>query len=277
MASTQVQSRQIADNAITDAKVAGGANIATSKLADGANFVKRDGSVAFTGNQSMGGNKLTSLGTPTPGSSDAARILDLELAIANLNSLFDFKGSAKAATTGNITISNPGTAVFDSVTLSNGDRLFVRAQTAQAEQGLYVFNGAASALTRVGDMDSWAEIPGALFAVEEGATFADTIWLCTANQGGTLGTTAVTFQQIPTTAGLGASNFVDKEVPSGAINGINTTYTLGNTPTAGTEHVYVNGVLQESGAGNDYIISGATITMLSALATGEKIRVSYRK
>ena len=43
---------------------------------------------------------------------------------------------------------------------------------------------------RVADMDVWAEIPGAFFAVEEGSVNADTIWLCTANSGGTLGTTA---------------------------------------------------------------------------------------
>lgn len=278
MPASQIATRQIADNAITNAKIAPGTGIETSKLADGVDFLQRDGSVAYTGNQSMGGNKLTNLGTPTPGSSDAARISDIETAIANLNSIFDSKGSAKAATTGNINLSNPGTAVFDTVTLAGGvDRLFVRAQTNQAEQGLYLFNGSGSPLTRVTDMDDWNSIPGAFFAVEEGSTYADTVWLCTANQDGILGTTAVTFQQIPTSAGLVASNFVDKEVPSGAINGSNATYALANTPTIGTEHVYVNGLLQESGAGNDYTISGATITMSTALAAGEKIRVTYRK
>ena len=65
MPETTIASRQIRDGAITDAKVAAGAAIASSKLADGANFVKKDGSVAFTGDQSMGNNKLTTLGTPT--------------------------------------------------------------------------------------------------------------------------------------------------------------------------------------------------------------------
>lgn len=53
MAETTIAGRQIRDGAITDSKVASGANIASSKLADGANFVKKDGSVAFTGAQSM--------------------------------------------------------------------------------------------------------------------------------------------------------------------------------------------------------------------------------
>lgn len=72
------------------------------------------------------------------------------------------------------------------------------------------------------------------------------------------------------------SDMVASETPSGAVNGINVTYTLGNTP-AGFIHVYLDGLLQEEGGGNDYTISGATITMVSAPLTGSKVRVSYIK
>jgi hypothetical protein len=73
------------------------------------------------------------------------------------------------------------------------------------------------------------------------------------------------------------ASFVVRETPSGSINGSNTTFTLANTPTSGTEQVYLNGILQEPGAGNDYTISGATITYLTAPATGDRLRVSYMK
>jgi hypothetical protein len=73
------------------------------------------------------------------------------------------------------------------------------------------------------------------------------------------------------------AGFVDRETPSGSVNGSNTSYTLANTPVSGSEHVYLNGLLQEPGAGNDYTISGGTITYLTAPLTGDKIRVSYRK
>jgi hypothetical protein len=76
---------------------------------------------------------------------------------------------------------------------------------------------------------------------------------------------------------LGTSNFVTRETPSGSVNGSNVTFTLANTPTAGTEMVFLNGILQEPGAGNDYTISGGTITYLIAPLTGDKIRVSYMK
>jgi hypothetical protein len=273
---TQIQNRQIADGAVDDAKVKAGAAIATSKLQDGANFIQRGGTVAFTGNQSMGGNLLTNVGTPGTGT-DAANKSYVDTQISNLNSLFDCKGSVVASSTANVTVSNPGTSTFDGIALSSGDRLLLKNQTAPAENGIYVFNGSAVALTRVSDMDAWAEVPGAFVAVEQGTTNADTIWLCTSNGGGTLGTTAITWQQIPTSAGLTNSNFVDKEIPSGAINGSNVTFTLANTPVAGSEHGYLNGLLVESGAGNDYTISGATVTMATAPLTGEKLRFSYRK
>lgn len=276
MPTTQITKRFIADGAIDDSKIQAGANIASSKLADGANFIKKDGTVAMTGSLNMGSQAITNVATGS-NASDAVNKGQLDAAIASLNSLFDSKGSVKAATTGNISLTNPATSSFDGVTLSVDERLLVRSQNSQSENGIYLFKGSAAALVRASDMDSWAEIPGAFVAVEEGTSFADTIWLCTSNAGGQLNTTAITWMQIPTTAGLSHNNFVSKEIPSGAINGVNTTYILANTPVSGSEEVFVNGLLMESGAGNDYTISGATITMLTALATGEKLRVSYRK
>lgn len=278
MPTTQIVQRQIADGAINDSKIQAGANIATNKLAEGSDFIKRTGVIPFSGNQSMGNFKLTNLGTPTPNSTDAANTAYVDAAIASLNSLFDSKGSVKVATTttGTLASSFANGQTIDSITLTTGDRILIKNQAAPSENGIYTVN-VSGAPTRALDMDSWAEVPGAFVVVEEGTANADTIWLCSANAGGTLNTTAITWQQIPTTAGLQASNFVDKEVPGGTINGSNVTFTLANTPVLGSEHFYLNGILQESGAGNDYTISGATITMLTAPLTGEKLRVSYRR
>jgi hypothetical protein len=69
---------------------------------------------------------------------------------------------------------------------------------------------------------------------------------------------------------------VTRETPVGAVNGSNTAFTLAQTPIAGSEHVYLNGLLQEPGAGNDYTIAGATITYLAAPAATDRLRVSYR-
>jgi hypothetical protein len=76
---------------------------------------------------------------------------------------------------------------------------------------------------------------------------------------------------------MAPSSFVVRETPTGTINGVNTTFTLANTPIAGTEQIFLNGVLQEPGAGNDYTISGPTITYLAAPLTGDRLKATYMK
>jgi hypothetical protein len=72
-----------------------------------------------------------------------------------------------------------------------------------------------------------------------------------------------------------ASRWVIAEVPSGAINGSNTAFTIANAFVSGKLVVYLNGLRQEVGAGNDYTVSGTTITFLSAPLTGDKVHVDY--
>jgi len=74
-----------------------------------------------------------------------------------------------------------------------------------------------------------------------------------------------------------SGKFVTRETPTGATNGTNTSFVLANTPVVGSESVFLNGILQEPGAGNDYTISGSAITYLTAPVSGDKIRVSYVK
>lgn len=71
--------------------------------------------------------------------------------------------------------------------------------------------------------------------------------------------------------------YVCREVPSGTKNGSNTDFTLANTPVAGTEMVFLNGILQNAGAGNDYTISTTTITFAVAPISTDTIIVTYWK
>lgn len=53
-----------------------------------------------------------------------------------------------------------------------------------------------------------------------------------------------------------------------------TTVTVtGFTPTVATTEVYLDGVLMENGAGNDYTLSGSVYTFLSTLNAGQKVVV----
>jgi hypothetical protein len=68
---------------------------------------------------------------------------------------------------------------------------------------------------------------------------------------------------------------IKKETPSGTINGSNATFTLTSTPVANSLLLFYNGLLMEEGAGNDYTISGTTITMLQVPETGSRLKAQY--
>lgn len=76
---------------------------------------------------------------------------------------------------------------------------------------------------------------------------------------------------------LKATNYIVRETPAGAMDGTNTTFTLAFTPQAGTEMIFANGILLEPGATNDYTIAGATITMLFALQSSDRLKCTYFK
>jgi hypothetical protein len=90
----------------------------------------------------------------------------------------------------------------DGVTLTTGDRVLVTAQTAQAENGVYIVP-ASGAASRDTAFDTYDEHPGVYFSVMEGAANADTLWRCTSNRGGTLGTTSLVFSQFQGGGGSG--------------------------------------------------------------------------
>jgi hypothetical protein len=153
---------------------------------------------APTGTWSAGAQLLQSSATPA-GGNDLTNKAYVDTAILNAQLATDDKDSVRVATTANITLS--GTQTIDGVAVIAGDRVLVKNQTTTADNGIYVV--AAGAWSRATDFDAWTEIPGARVAVEEGSTLADSVWLSTANRGGTLGTTAIAFARVDAGAGGG--------------------------------------------------------------------------
>ena len=83
---------------------------------------------------------------------------------------------------------------------------------------------------------------------------------------------------VNSTAGSGFTkypSFIAAEIVSGVTNGTNTTFTLANTPQ--WLQFYQNGQLLEPGSGNDFTISGNTITMLIPPISGDKLLAWYLK
>jgi hypothetical protein len=111
-----------------------------------------------------------------------------------------FKQPANFTTTGNITLS--GLAVQANgdwtATLTAGNRILVKNQTAGADNGIYV--AAAGAWARSSDANTWEEIVSAYLFVLAGTVWAGSSWVDTNQQGGTLGTTPITFTQFSNNA-----------------------------------------------------------------------------
>jgi hypothetical protein len=100
------------------------------------------------------------------------------------------KQAVKCATTANITLS--GLQTIDTYTTLAGDRVLVKNQSTASENGIYV--AGSSTWLRATDMDTWSEVPGAYTVILYGNQ-AQTGWVSTSADTGTINVTAITFVQ----------------------------------------------------------------------------------
>lgn len=108
-----------------------------------------------------------------------------------------WKDQARVSTQANTTIASPGAAI-DGITMVANDRVLVRAQTTVPENGIYIWNGAAVAMTRTNDASTFDELESAVITVDEG-TSAGTTWRQSAING-VIGTNNVTWAAFGTSA-----------------------------------------------------------------------------
>ena len=361
MAISQIRgSTQIIAGTITLDRLVSGLALPSSQLADGANFIKKDGTVAYTGNQSMGGFTLSML-------ADAVNPQDgvnLRTAQALINGI-QFR-SAWGVSVSNQALT--GLPTVDSTTFTAGLVILLAGQTTASQNGLWTVN--AGAWTRPTNWAAASTQQSTMFLIEQGTIYHDSKWIMMTDNV-VIDTTATTIQQdlsgvnytngsglsltgstfavkLLSTGGLsfdGSSNvqialngsslnlsasglkiadgvagqllmagvsnvatytamsgdvtisstgvasinhvagtgflkytdLVSNETPSGAINGSNTAFTLTAAPQVNSLELFVNGALQEPGAGNDYTVTGTAITMLYALSVSDKLRAYYMK
>ena len=146
-----------------------------------------DQMAAPTASVSLNSQKITNLATPTA-DTDAATKAYVDAARSGL----DVKGSVRAATTANITLS--GAQTIDGVSVIAGDRVLVKDQSTASTNGIYV--AAASTWSRATDADVDAEVHAGMFTfVEEGTANADSGWVLTTNNPIVVGSTALAFAQ----------------------------------------------------------------------------------
>jgi hypothetical protein len=110
-----------------------------------------------------------------------AVLLQSPVTLAQLNSAIEGlspKDNVVVSTQANLNLASPSDTI-DGITMASGDRVLVKAQSVGSENGIYIWNGASSLMTRSPDASTSNELESAILAVDEG-TSAGTTWRQTA-------------------------------------------------------------------------------------------------
>lgn len=135
-------------------------------------------------------NAVLQVATPTEG--DAANRVASKGYVDGVAQGLDIKDSCKAATTANITLS--GAQTIDGITIGAGDRVLVKDQSTQTENGIYI--ASASGWSRAADFAAGAAEAGAFTFVEQGTVNGDNGFVCTSDKGSdVVGTNNIVFSQ----------------------------------------------------------------------------------
>ena len=290
---TQLDAKQASDAQLTD--IAGLTPTDSNFIVgDGSNFVTESGATARTSlglgsiatqaanNVSISGGAVTGLGSPSA-NSDAATKNYVDQAVAGLRTRI----IAECATTANVNLTNGLEAgdTIDGVTLVAGDRVLVKDQSTDTENGLYlaVSSGAAS---RDPEHDTIVELSGGMVVVNQGSTNDNKIFLCTTDNTGSVGSTSITYSQVTpqnngtvTSVGIadgGASEFTVGSSPVTSSGNITLTVnSIANTKitglgTAATQTVgtSANNVVQLNGSAQLPAVDGSNLTNLNAATNG---------
>jgi len=171
----------------------------------------------------------------------------------------DIKDSVRVATTANINIAtalNVGDTI-DGVELADGDRVLVKDQTTQGENGIYI---AGATPARAADANTAAELTGGTFVfVEEGTVGADNGYVFTHNgTPATFGTTAMPVAQFSGAGQIIAGDALTKSGNTLNVNDDNKTLEISG------DILKIKGI--SATAVGDLLIGAGTNTGYTALA-----------
>ncbi len=192
---------------------------------------------------------------PTPtNSTDAATKAYVDAVTEGLH----IHPSAVAATTANITLATDveNGDTLDGITLATGNRILIKNQTTQSENGIYVV-AASGAPSRATDFDAPAEIDGGDFVFVTGGTVNDNTGWVQTNIVGTVGTDAIAFTQF---SGAGTYSAGTGLTLTGSVFSINT----GTTVDLSTAQTLTNKTIDGS---SNTVSNVAISTAVSGLGT----------
>lgn len=158
---------------------------------------------------------------------------------------YQIKAEAQVATTGNITLA--GLQTIDGYTTLAGDRVLVKNQTIQANNGIYA--ASSGAWSRTSDANTYASLVSAFIFIQNGSTQQNSGWVCTIPSSGTIGTTPITWSQLANAASYFAGTGLTLSSYTFSIS--NTAVTAGSYGSAssvGTFTVNAQGQLTSAGS-----------------------------
>ena len=156
---------------------------------------------------SLNSQKITNLADPTA-DADAANKGYVDGVAQGL----DVKDSVVATTTANGTLASAfaNGQTIDGVSLSTNDRILIKDQSTQTENGIYTVN-ASGAPTRADDLATGADAAGAFVFIEQGTVNAENGFVCTSNKGSAVvGTNNLVFSQFSGAGQITAGNGLEK-------------------------------------------------------------------
>jgi hypothetical protein len=136
-----------------------------------------------------------------------------------------WKENVRVAAQVNTTIASPG-ATINAITMAANDRVLLMSQTTVTENGIYIWNGAATPMTRSLDATTFDELESAVVTVDEGTSAGATFRQTQVN--GVIGTNNVVW------ASFGTSSPASSET----VQGIAELATQGETDT-GTDDLRI--------------------------------------
>ena len=213
-------------------------------------FGKAGGRVVYDSGNSLfkittDGTTLGNINVATPTADDHAAN---KAYVDSVAQGLDVKDSVRAASVADFSVAEPA-STMDGVNLVAGDRVLLKNQTTASQNGIYVYNGAGSAMTRAADMDAAGEFVGAFFFVEEGTVNSDQGYVMSANGTIEVGVSDIEFTKFTGTGQITAGDALSKagntlnvNVDGTYVKVVNDALTLNGTSTTGE-------VLKSNGAG----------------------------
>ena len=182
----------------------------------------------------LNGQRITNQADPTSAQDSATKNY-----VDNIAKGLEWHQHVRVATSTNTTLSAPG-ATIDGVTMANGDRVLLMGQTTGSQNGLWVFNGSASALTRPTDYAAaQAFTKGSVTVLVTEGTLADKAYTLSTDGTVTVDTTSTSWVAIgggnSYTAGNGlqlAGSTFSVLAADGSISVSGSGVTVGNVPVS---------------------------------------------